>query len=222
ESAAYHDFLSSLGESGFGFEVRFVHAAVQGRQAESEVISALDLLRRQPVDCVVLVRGGGSRSDLAVFDSRGIAEAIADSPVPVLTGLGHQIDLSIADRAAHTALKTPTQAAEYLVQRVREGDVRIAELRRRLAEAALVSVREGREALGRAQRGLAVARFRLRSSERDVERLARALPRAAGRLLERHVRQVDQLERRIALAPMPILQAGRRRGRQLSQRIAST
>ena len=222
ESAAYHDFLSSLGESGFGFEVRFVHAAVQGRQAESEVISALDLLRRQPVDCVVLVRGGGSRSDLAVFDSRGIAEAIADSPVPVLTGLGHQIDLSIADRAAHTALKTPTQAAEYLVQRVREGDVRIAELRRRLAEAALVSVREGREALGRAQRGLAVARFRLRSSERDVERLARALPRAAGRLLEGHVRQVDHLERRIALAPMPILQAGRRRGRQLSQRIASS
>ena len=222
ESAAYHDFLSSLGESGFGFEVCFVHAAVQGRQAESEIRSALNLMARQRVDCIALVRGGGSRSDLAIFDSLGIAEAIADSPVPVLTGLGHQIDMSIADRAAYLALKTPTQAAEFLVQRVREGDARVAELRRRMVDKALMRVREGREALGRAQRGFAVARFRLRSAERDLVRLARGLPAAAGRLLQQHSRRLEQLERRVLVAPMPIVQAERRRYRELSRRIVAS
>jgi len=222
ESAAYHDFLSSLGESGFGFEVRFVHAAVQGRQAEGEIVSALHLMARQRVDCVALVRGGGSRSDLAIFDSLGIAEAIAGCPVPVLTGLGHQIDLSIADRAAHTALKTPTQAAEFLVQRVREGDVRVTELRRRLVEKALMRVREGREALGRAQRGFAVARFRVRSAERDLARLARTLPREAGRLVQQHHQRLEQLARRVWIAPMPILRSERRRNRELSRRIVAS
>ncbi|MFP5288402.1 MAG: exodeoxyribonuclease VII large subunit, partial [Thermoanaerobaculia bacterium] len=102
-SAAYHDFLSGLQESGYGFRVIFVHASVQGKEAEREVVSALASLRGLPIGLAVLIRGGGSRSDLAVFDSRAIAEAIAMAPFPVLTGLGHEIDRSIADMVAHTS-----------------------------------------------------------------------------------------------------------------------
>ncbi|HEY0782049.1 MAG TPA: exodeoxyribonuclease VII large subunit, partial [Thermoanaerobaculia bacterium] len=119
-SAAYHDFLSGLRDSGYGFRVLFVHASVQGKEAERDVVSALAALagRAATIDLAVLIRGGGARSDLAVFDSRAIAEAIARAPFPVLTGLGHEIDTSIADLVAHTAVKTPTKAAELLVERV--------------------------------------------------------------------------------------------------------
>jgi exodeoxyribonuclease VII large subunit len=135
-SAAYHDFLATLGESGYGFRVLSIHASVQGQRAEREIVSALALAGRSGVDCVVLVRGGGARSDLAVFDSRGVAEAVARSPLPVLTGLGHEIDEAIADRVAHLALKTPTKVAELLVERVARCDRAAAGLAAELARAA--------------------------------------------------------------------------------------
>ncbi|KAB2950622.1 MAG: exodeoxyribonuclease VII large subunit, partial [Thermoanaerobaculia bacterium] len=124
-SAAYHDFLATLAESGFGFRVLFVHAAVQGAEAEREVVSALELLGAAPVDAIALVRGGGSRTDLAAFDSRAVAEAVARSPKPVLTGLGHEIDVSVADLTAHRAFKTPTKVAEFLVARLAEGEIAV-------------------------------------------------------------------------------------------------
>ncbi len=124
-SAAYHDFLTTLAESGYGFRVLFVHSAVQGKGAEQELVSALELAGSLPLDCLVLVRGGGSRSDLAVFDSREVARAVALCPVPVVTGLGHEIDQAIADRVAHTAVKTPTKAAELLVARVAEAEAEL-------------------------------------------------------------------------------------------------
>ena len=103
-SAAFHDFLATLRDSGFAFRVYLVHVAVQGREAERDVPGALRAAAALPVDCVVLVRGGGARAELAVFDSHRIAEAIATLRVPVLTGLGHEIDLAVADLVAHAAV----------------------------------------------------------------------------------------------------------------------
>lgn len=85
-SAAYHDFLSTLEESGYGFRVLLVHSAVMGRDAERGVASALELLAASGVDCIALVRGGGAKSDLAAFDSRTIAFAVARSPCPSSAG----------------------------------------------------------------------------------------------------------------------------------------
>ena len=143
-SAAYHDFLSGLVESGFGFRVIFFHAAMQGRESEREVVSALAALAGLPVDCAVLIRGGGSRTDLAAFDSRAIAEAIARAPFPVLTGLGHEIDQSIADLTAHTAFKTPTKVSEFLIERVARADAAVEDLYRRLLREAMEPLRAGR------------------------------------------------------------------------------
>jgi exodeoxyribonuclease VII large subunit len=221
ESAAYHDFLSSLAESGYRFEVMFVHAAVQGRQAEDEIVSALGLIAKSKVDCVAVVRGGGSRSDLAVFDSRRIAEAIAQCPIPVLTGLGHQIDLSIADMTAHTALKTPTKAAEFLVQRIADCERELSELRSRIARVALNRVRQGRESLGRSQSGFAVAKFRLKAARRDVEDLTRALPQAALQALGRWERVLAEIRRRLTAVPDRTLRSGRHQCEELGMRIAS-
>jgi exodeoxyribonuclease VII large subunit len=118
DSAAWHDFRAELRRSGFDFRLRVVDVRVQGEGAELAVADAIERLATQPVDVIVVIRGGGARTDLATFDTEVIARAIAMSPHPVLTGLGHEIDRSVADEVAHTALKTPTAVAGALVERV--------------------------------------------------------------------------------------------------------
>jgi exodeoxyribonuclease VII large subunit len=210
DSAAYHDFVSTLGESGYGFRVLLVHAAVQGRPAEGELASALAAVAGLEADCVALVRGGGSRTDLAVFDSRRVAEAVARCPLPVLTGLGHQTDQSIADLAAHTALKTPTGAAERLVERVREAEAALTVLARELPSAARQMMGEAREAVGAVERGLGLVRFRLRAAAERRRGLAGRLAVAANRRL------LSAGERAAGLAP----RLGRAAAASLARRSA--
>jgi exodeoxyribonuclease VII large subunit len=221
-SAAYHDFLSGLAESGYGFRVLFVHASVQGREAERDVVSALAALAGLPVDCAVLIRGGGSRTDLAAFDSRSIAEAIARAPFPVLTGLGHEIDRAIADMVSHTAFKTPTKVAEFLIERMARADQSVEELRRALARGALEPLRAGREALGRAERGVSLARMRLAAAGGRIEEHARALARLGRSALREAERRQGALRGRLAeLAPRRLGERERERVRA-GERIAGT
>ena len=118
-SAAWADFLHELERSAFAFELRVIDVRVQGEWAVTEVTNGITTLgRRRDLDVVVLIRGGGSRTDLATFDNEAIAAAIAGSRLPVFTGLGHEIDRSVADEVAHSALKTPTACAAALVERV--------------------------------------------------------------------------------------------------------
>ena len=233
-SAAYHDFLDTLQNSGFGFRVSLVHAAVQGATAEAEIGRAFELLsafaRGARLDAIVLIRGGGSRADLATFDSRSVARAVAQSPVPVICGVGHQIDVSISDMVAHTTCKTPTEAAETLVSRVGAADagcraleadlVRSAE---RTLSAAERSVRDTGGTLGRgAETALVRVGDRLRSAatrlpgpsrrlladarKQERERRTRLLRsaflpvRRAGEQMEAHGRLCDQLSPERTLA----------------------
>jgi exodeoxyribonuclease VII large subunit len=221
-SAAYHDFLSGLVESGYGFKVLLMHAAVQGREAEREVVSALAALAGLPVDCAVLIRGGGSRSDLAVFDSRAIAEAIARAPFPVLAGLGHEIDVSIADQVAHQSFKTPTKVAEFLVERIVRQEQRLDDLRRTLVREALEPLRAGRESLGRAERGVHLARLRLAAAGQRIEELARALGRLGRSGLRQAERRGRELRSRLAdLAPRRVEAEERERVRLAEKVLAS-
>lgn len=120
-SAAYADFTKEIQSSGLGFDIRVIDCRVQGATAPSEVAAAIDAFGRHgDRDVVVVIRGGGSRTDLATFDTEEIALAIARSPLPVLTGIGHEIDTSVADEVAHTRFKTPTATAAGLVGLVRE------------------------------------------------------------------------------------------------------
>ena len=117
-TAAWHDFHDELKRSAMGFALTVIDTRVQGEFAEEMVCAALiTLSRRTDLDALVLIRGGGARNELAVFDAERIARAIASSPIPVLTGLGHEIDRSVADEVAHTTLKTPTACAGELIAR---------------------------------------------------------------------------------------------------------
>lgn len=118
-SAAYHDFVNELSQSGYAFEVFLAPASMQGPRTEPEVVRAIKILASEPVDVIVLVRGGGSRSDLSWFDKEGIALSISQCPKPVLTGIGHEIDSSVADLVAHRFFKTPTACAQHLAGQVR-------------------------------------------------------------------------------------------------------
>ncbi len=220
-SAAYHDFLSTLRESGYGFRVLLLDASVQGREAEREVASALGSLPVAGIDCAVLVRGGGARTDLAVFDSRRIAEAVARAPVPVLTGLGHETDRSIADLVAHTALKTPTKAAEFLVERVQEAQQRLAKVQQELTRQASEALRRAREALLRSERGLGLTRYRLSSVSERLKTLAEGLRRASDRRLRERRRRLAELEGRLLVAAPRRLEQDRRRPDRVLERLAA-
>lgn len=119
-SAAYQDFTTVLLQSGFSFDIRVAAARMQGPSTEATVAAALRRLQREELDVICLIRGGGSKTDLVYFDSEAICRAIALCPVPVLTGIGHEIDRSLADVVAHADLLTPTDCAKFLEGRAQE------------------------------------------------------------------------------------------------------
>src|SRR5262249_11965720 len=119
-SAAFHDFVHELGASGLAFRVAVVDVRVQGDNASRRIVYGLRQMAVRELDVVVLVRGGGSRADLAPFDSDAVARAIVAMAVPVICGVGHETDRSVADQVAHTSCKTPTACAQLLVAQVRE------------------------------------------------------------------------------------------------------
>ena len=120
-SAGLQDFEHTLeyNTHGFGFRVDPYYAYVQGEQNARSVIDQLILIHGSGIayDAVVLIRGGGSQTDLLIFEQYALGRAIARFPVPVITGIGHQKNETVADLMAHTAVKTPTKAAEFIVAR---------------------------------------------------------------------------------------------------------
>jgi len=117
-AAGYQDFVQQLKENKYGYRffIDLFPAAMQGVRLEPEMLEALSqIAEAKAYDAVVIIRGGGSRLDLMGFDSLLLSKAIALFPLPVLTGIGHDIDEAVIDLIAYRALKTPTAVAEYLV-----------------------------------------------------------------------------------------------------------
>jgi len=119
-SAAYHDFISELKKSGFGFKVFLIDCHMQGRLAEKEIVKALKIFNSHDLDLIAITRGGGSTSDLSTFDSKPIAVEISESRFPVLSAIGHEINLSITELASNAHFKTPTKLAQHIAEKVRD------------------------------------------------------------------------------------------------------
>ena len=121
-AAGYQDFVHQLNNNQEGFTIyhHLFPAIVQGDAAVSSIISTFDKIYEYETlfDAVVLIRGGGSASDLMCFDDYELAYYITQFPLPVLTGIGHERDISVADMVAHTHLKTPTAVAEFIIQKI--------------------------------------------------------------------------------------------------------
>jgi exodeoxyribonuclease VII large subunit len=121
-SKAYHDFTNELKASGYGFKVLIYNAHMQGEHVEPDILAALkafNTLTSDELDVIVITRGGGSTADLSWFDNKKIAEGIANSNFAVITGLGHETDITISDLVAHTSCKTPTKSAQFLIENIK-------------------------------------------------------------------------------------------------------
>ena len=121
-AAGYSDFVNHLksNNSGYTFYTALIESSLQGSETEQGVINALDriALNSQLFDIVVIIRGGGSQSDLSWFDSYNIAYHVTQFPLPVITGIGHDKDITVTDMVANRSLKTPTAVADFLIESV--------------------------------------------------------------------------------------------------------
>ena len=138
-AAGYGDFCDQLANNayGFRFSVELFPALMQGDDVERSVIAAMNEVasRRDDFDVLVIIRGGGAVSELSCFDSYALAFNIANFPLPVITGIGHERDDTVADVVAHTKVKTPTAAAEFLINRVFDAASELETLTRRMGDA---------------------------------------------------------------------------------------
>jgi exodeoxyribonuclease VII large subunit len=177
----YQDFLGQLTASGFGFRVSVVKVKVQGPDAPASVGRAVRMLSRSGCDLIAVVRGGGARADLAAFDSELVARAVAESAVPVWTGIGHTGDETVTDLVANRRCITPTECGQAIVRAVGQWWVAHvggpADLLARRVPSYLTEAeqrdRRARSAVAAAARHqLAVHRERLRSRVSSVGRSA--------------------------------------------------
>ena len=170
QTEGYHDFTGQLLNSGFGFHIILAKTAVQGESAPPQIASAIAALDGADVDVICLVRGGGSRGDLACFDDERVARAVAAAVTPVFTGIGHTGDESVADLAAHTRAITPTKLGEEIVALVsawRQRNVRGPA--QRILGASEAVLDEGTEYLAERRRTMIFAvRDRLRGEYRHL------------------------------------------------------
>lgn len=135
-AAGFGDFMNQLANNAYGIDFRteLFESTVQGAEADASIVSALErvAMRADEFDTVVMIRGGGSKMDLACFDSYNVATNIAQFPLPVITGIGHERDRSIADMVANTSVKTPTAVAEFIIAHDTDFLVLIDDLERRV------------------------------------------------------------------------------------------
>ena len=201
-AAGYGDFCNQLehNEYGFSFDVKLYPAVMQGARVETSVIEALDQIANEAhlFDVVVIIRGGGATSDLSDFDSYPLAACIAQMPLPVITGIGHERDETVLDHVAHTHLKTPTAVAAFLIQRMVEAQENLETLALRLVDS---------------------VRHRLTDEQQRLMHLSTVLPLVFRSLSERQDHRLDLLLQRLAIAGRSRCQSEQHRLDLFEQRL---
>lgn len=202
-AAGYGDFCHQLEDNdrGFVFDVRLFPAIMQGEQVEATVINALNSIYADmdSYDCVVIIRGGGATSDMAGFDTLALAENVAQFPLPIITGIGHDRDECILDMVSCQRVKTPTAAAAFLIDHLAE----VADVLDAASERVVRAVR------GRLER----ERIRLTA-------VSSRLPVVFSLVKSTQTNRLDQLITRATTAISQRMQSERHRVEMLSQRAA--
>jgi exodeoxyribonuclease VII large subunit len=220
QGAAVHDVLRV---ASLRCPVRIVLSPclVQGETAPESIVRALDRLKRLPeLDVVIVARGGGSAEDLWAFNDERVARSIAAYPVPVVTGVGHEVDTTIADHVADLRAATPSNAAELVVPQKSELEERVAQRLRSMSRA--FDTRLGRERLllTRVEHKLRDPRPLILRRRAQIETLTQRLGRATNKSLARRQTRVDELARRLLpLAPRARLNAQRAALAKLDARL---
>lgn len=225
-AAGYGDFCNQLATNSYGFDfsVTLFPAIMQGARTEASIISALDAVNADldAFDCVVIIRGGGATSDLSAFDSLALSENVANFPLPVVTGIGHERDESVLDMVAHTRAKTPTAAAAFLIDNLKRTSDRIEAARTALTAALGRRMDYERLRLERVSERMTVlfSLVKTRHEARLDSLAARLRPSAAARLAAAGNR-LDTIGAALQPALSRRLMSERHRLELLSQRVAA-
>lgn len=184
-AAGYGDFCNQLKNNprGYGFRTELFPAIMQGERVEETIIAALDAIyaRMEEFDVVVIIRGGGATSDLSGFDTYALAANCAQFPLPIITGIGHERDDTVLDKVAHTRVKTPTAAAEFLIAKMDQCADVLDEMSARLMQGVrsrLLWEHRRMESLKQripsaVYRRIADAKYGLLSAQRDLQMASR-------------------------------------------------
>lgn len=201
-AAGYGDFCNQLADNGYGlqFTTALFAATMQGEGVEQSVISALNRINEEweNWDCVVILRGGGATSDLSGFDTLALAENVANFPLPIITGIGHERDESVLDMISFQRVKTPTAAAAFLVDHLTEVYARIED-----AQEAIVNY----------------VKRRLQVERMKFERLSTQIPTLFSLVKVRQSNRLDQLLNRLKVKAERIPADGLHRLEMLEARL---
>ena len=198
-AAGYGDFMNQLTGNPYGlqFYTCLFNAVMQGTQTVPTVMAALDRINRHIdlFDCVVIIRGGGATSELNSFDNYDLASYVANFPIPVIVGIGHERDVTVLDYVAAKRVKTPTAAAEWLIQCGTTALARLDELQDAVVTAVRDTVAQAREHLAFFTTMIpAAARHLIDTNRIRLDNHARNIPFAAQGLI---VNQRTRLERAV-------------------------
>jgi exodeoxyribonuclease VII large subunit len=213
-AAGYGDFMESLqgNRHGFRFDTMLFPAVMQGDEAPSSITSAMEKIFESEAefDCVALVRGGGSKADLESFNHYDLAYFITQFPLPVITGIGHERDESVADMVAHHALLTPTAVAEFLVDQLLAFEFRLSEYLDRLSMVVKNRVQSDLSRLERYQGDMMhLSRSMLQMESESIRRSDERLHRELALYLDKKRDFISLLEKRKELVdPRNILKRG--------------
>ena len=227
ESAAgYGDFCNQLDTNayGFAFSVRLFPAVMQGERTEGSIISALDAINSEAddFDCVVIIRGGGAVSDLSAFDSLALAENVANFPLPVITGIGHERDESVLDMVANKRVKTPTAAAALLIENLKHTYDRIVQAQERISVSVSRRMDYERVRLERVSGRIPVLFSLVKTRQQArIDSLFARVGAAAGRIVAEERLRLDRLSVALAPAVRQRLSAEKHRLELLGQRISA-
>jgi exodeoxyribonuclease VII large subunit len=213
-AAGYQDFLQHLNNNQFGyrFELCLLKSAMQGVQVDTEVSRHLEWLAVRPgeFDAVCILRGGGAKLDLAAFDSPVICRAATALPTPLLTGIGHEVDQTVLDLVANTALKTPTAVADFILHHNLDFESSLLRLSATLRMAALQQLSQGERQLRHLSQLLQnAAENAIRRQQLTLEYIDRQVPVAVRNLFHREHARLESLERAVEyLNPETVLRRG--------------
>mgnify|MGYP002626417002 CR=1 FL=1 len=201
-AAGYGDFCNQLQQNEYGlhFDIRLFPATMQGANVEESVLAALAAIadEAEQWDCVVIIRGGGATSDLSDFDTYSLAAAVAQMPLPVIVGIGHERDETVLDFVAHTRVKTPTAAAAFLIEHQAQLLAALQDYQSRITQ---------------------LARLRVENERQRLMRLSTLLPRCFALVNERQLRRLEQVALRLGAAPRQRLLAAAPRVELLQTRL---
>lgn len=202
-AAGYADFTQQLTQNayGFGFKTELFPATMQGQQAPAELIAALRRIERRKryFDAIVIIRGGGARMDLIAFDDEKLCEQAAAASLPIITGIGHETDKVLLDHVAHTALKTPTAAASFLIETSLRLESFILQYAQQIGQVARQRLLYQERQLDHFVNGLQLAKSQRLQTERNrLDMAATRLPTLAATTIEKHKNKLDHLEALVA------------------------